>query len=251
MNLRSVLVLSSIVLVFAPLSAARSQSGGTQGGTPPGKAAEAPKPASTAGAWKGDPYLLAVDPVTGEPLGPIEKQVKIENDGRELRFANRENADKFQADPKKYLAAVDEKIVRDQKPFYPLDTCVVSGDKLGADAVDLVYKNRLVRLSSREHEATFRKDPAAYVEKLDRAVIAKQGPAYVAKTCPVSSEKLGGEMGDPVDYVIGNRLVRLCCNDCRADLDKDPLKYLRVPERKNETPSKPEEPRKDGGKSSE
>ena len=176
--------------------------------------------------WKGDPYLLPTDAVTGEALGPIEKQVVLQHEGREFRFAKKENADAFKTSPQKYIAAVDEKMVRQQLSFYPLDTCIVSGDKLGADAVNVVFKNRLVRFAKKEHEQTFLKDPGAYIAKLDQAVIAKQAPTYVPKTCPVSGDKLGGDMGKPIDVVIGNRLVRLCCNDCKKDIAKDPLKYL-------------------------
>lgn len=200
--------------------------------TPPADPAKAPSSASQ--AWKGDPYTLPTDAVTGEPLGPIEKQVKVDHEGRELRFATKENAETFKADPKKYLAAVDQKTIADQKPFYPLDTCLVTGEKLGAGAVDVVHKNRLVRLSSKDHEAAFLADPAKFVAKLDAAVVAKQGPTYVMKKCAVSDEELGS-MGQPVDYVVGNRLIRMCCKGCKGDVVKDPLKYLKFPDRKNVT----------------
>ena len=211
--------------------------------TDPTKAAPA-KAAPAATAWRGDPYMLTTDALTGEPLGPIEKQVKIDVDGREFRFANQANADKFKADPQKAIAAVDEKMIRDQKPFYPLDTCLVSGEKLDSNAVDIVYLNRLIRLSNKDHVTELRKDPSKYIEKLDQAVIAKQGPKYSAKTCPVSTEALGGEMGPPVDYVVGNRLVRLCCPKCKKQIADDPLKYVHAMDRKSEAPAG--EPKKPG-----
>lgn len=231
-----------VLSLAAPLRSSEAASLGQDPAAKP-PPVEPGQPAQSQGVWKGDPYSLPTDPVSGETLGPIEKQVRIEHDGRELRFASQENADKFKADPKKYLAAVDAKIVVDQKPFYPLETCLVSNEKLGSGVVDLVYKNRLVRLSSRDHEATFLKDPAKYVAQLDAAVIAKQGPTYVAKTCAVSNEALG-EMGKPVDYVVGNRLIRMCCKGCKGDVVKDPMKYLAFPDRKNETEAQPKEPKK-------
>lgn len=27
-------------------------------------------------------------------------------------------------------------------------------------------------------------------------------------------QKIGGEMGEPIDYIIGNRLACFCCKDC-------------------------------------
>lgn len=229
MSIRSI---SRIVLPVFAFAASLSYSGSAQSQSPPANAPIAP--VSTQQEWKGDPYTLPTDAVSGEPLGPIEKQVRIEHEGRDLRFATLENADKFKADPKKYLAAVDAKMISDQKPVYPLEVCLVTGEKLGAGAVDFVYKNRLVRLSSKDHEAAFLKDSVKYIEKLDAAVIAKQGPAYVAKSCAVSGEELGG-MGKPVDYVVGNRLIRMCCKGCKGDVVKDPMKYLSFPDRKNET----------------
>lgn len=189
-----------------------------------GKAAQ--KPAKQ--EFKGDPYLLDLDPVSGKALGPVDKQVISLHEGRELRFSSQENADAFKTDPQKYLSAVDEKLIQQQTPFYPLDTCVVSGDKLGEKdaAYSFVYRNRLVRLSSKDHLAAFLKEPNKYVEKLDQAVIAKQKPAYAASTCVVSGEEFGGDMGAPVDHVVGNRLVRFCCKACKKDFNQDPLKYL-------------------------
>jgi YHS domain-containing protein len=178
--------------------------------------------------FKGDPYILETDAVSGEKLGPIEKQVVIDYEGRELRFANEENVKTFRADPAKYLAKVDEAMVKQQLPFYPLEMCPVSGKKLGemGESMNLIYKNRLVRFCCPDCKAEFLKDPSKYIAKLDAAVVAAQSKKYAAKTCVVSDETFGGEMGEPVDYVIGNRLVRLCCDGCIKKLRKDPLKFL-------------------------
>lgn len=179
--------------------------------------------------FKGDPYLLDTDPVSGEKLGPVDKQIFIDQEGRELRFASDQNVKAFRADPAKYLAEVDAKLIAQQKPFYALTSCPVSGDKLGGDMgdpVDFVYRNRLVRFCCPDCKASFLKDPAKYVAQIDAAVIAAQSKAYPLKTCVVSGEELGGEMGDPIDLVVGNRLVRLCCPQCEKNVRKDPLKYL-------------------------
>jgi hypothetical protein len=55
---------------------------------------------------------------------------------------------------------------------------------------------------------------------------------YPLTTCVVSGDKLGGDMGGPVDYVYKekgkpDRLVRFCCKDCIADFEKEPAKYLK------------------------
>lgn len=55
--------------------------------------------------------------------------------------------------------------------------------------------------------------------------VAKQVASYPLSTCVVSGKKLGG-MGDSVDYVHDNRLVRFCCKSCVATFEKEPAKYL-------------------------
>jgi len=46
------------------------------------------------------------------------------------------------------------------------------------------------------------------------------------KTCPVSGEKLGGDMGKPYVFVYQGQEVKLCCSMCKADFKKDPAKYI-------------------------
>jgi len=178
--------------------------------------------------FSGDPYLLDVDAASGEALGPVDKQVILQYEGREFRFAGEKTAATFRADSAKYIQAIDEKMIAQQLPFYPLDTCVVSGEKLGGEMgepINIVYKNRLVRFCCKGCKKAFAKDPAGQIAKIDRAVAEKQRKNYGLTTCVVSGGKLGG-MGDPIDYVFGNRLVRLCCKGCTKKLTKDPLAYL-------------------------
>lgn len=46
-------------------------------------------------------------------------------------------------------------------------------------------------------------------------------------TCPVSGDKLGGDMGKPYVFVYQGQEVKLCCSMCKADFDKDPAKYIK------------------------
>ena len=50
---------------------------------------------------------------------------------------------------------------------------------------------------------------------------------YVLKTCPVSGEKLGGDMGEPYVFEQGDRQIKLCCKNCLKDFKKDPSKYTK------------------------
>jgi hypothetical protein len=70
------------------------------------------------------------------------------------------------------------------KADYPLDSCVVSGGKLEANAmggpVDYIHKetgkpDRLVRFCCKDCVRDFKKDPATYLKKIDDAAAEKAG----------------------------------------------------------------------------
>ncbi|MCH7891697.1 MAG: helix-turn-helix transcriptional regulator [Gemmatimonadetes bacterium] len=123
---------------------------------------------------KGDPYLLSTCPVSGEKLGSMGDPVVKTIDGREVRFCCNGCVRRFKGNTAKYLAVVDKAIVEQQMPFYPVQTCVVSGESLivkGKDiGVNHVYKNRLVRFDCEASLEGFNKDPAGYIAKLDKAL---------------------------------------------------------------------------------
>jgi YHS domain-containing protein len=48
------------------------------------------------------------------------------------------------------------------------------------------------------------------------------------KTCPVSGEKIGGDMGKPYTFVYQGQEVNLCCPMCKAKFDKDPNAYIKI-----------------------
>lgn len=178
--------------------------------------------------FEGDPYVLDTDPVSDAKLSPVDRQVIIDYEGRELRFADEQNAAKLRADPATYLAKIDAIMIRQQMPLYALPTCPVSGRMLGtmSEPIDFVFRNRLVRLCCAACKTGFMNDPARHVAKLDAAAIAAQGKVYPTTTCVVSGEPLDGGTGEPVDVVIGNRLIRLGCDRCVEQLRHDPLTYL-------------------------
>jgi len=190
----------------------------------------ASKPAAEKVAtFAGDPYLLGVDIVTGKDLGPIEDQVVIDFEGRELRFSSEKSTKAFRAAPAGFVEKIDALMIADQLPLYPLTTCMISGDKLGGDMgkpVNIIYKNRLVSFCCKMCIGKFKKSPDKYIAQLDAAVIKAQVKDYPFKTCLISGDKLGGEMGDVVDRVVGGRLVRFCCKMCVKKFGKNPAKYI-------------------------
>ena len=66
----------------------------------------------------------------------------------------------------------------------------------------------------------------AFAVRADTSTNAPVKPDKLA-TCPVSGEKLGGDMGKPYVFVYQGQEVKLCCSGCKKDFDKDPAKYLK------------------------
>jgi YHS domain-containing protein len=112
---------------------------------------------------------------------------------------------------------------------YPLDACPVTGQKLGKMGEPFIYnyKGREVRFCCQGCVKSFEKDSAKFLKQMDEAIVKAQKQSYPLTTCVVSGDKLGGEMGAPVDYVYKNQLVRFCCSGCVKKFQKDPAKYLK------------------------
>ena len=127
------------------------------------------------------------------------------------------------------FTAQDEKEAPKGDP-YPLDFCAVSGEKLGSmgDPIVLDYEGREIKLCCKGCVKGFEKNSDEFIAKIDEAIVKQQLPHYPLDTCLVmTDEKLGGEdMGDPVNKVYKNRLVRFCCKSCVRKFKKDPAKYL-------------------------
>lgn len=113
---------------------------------------------------------------------------------------------------------------------WPLDICIVSGEKIGSmgDAISYDHEGRDVRFCCEACVGKFKKNPADFLAKADKLIIEQQMKTYPLDTCVVmDTEALGSEdMGDPVNLVYKNRLVRFCCKGCVRKFKKDPAAYL-------------------------
>lgn len=209
------------------------------------------KPQSAKNQPSGDPYPLDSCIVSGEKLGSMGKPVVKEYDGREVRFCCNGCVKQFEAKQADYLKKIDDRIIAEQLPNYPLKNCVVmEKDPLTGDGdeqpVNLVYKNRLVRFCCGDCVKNFKADPAKYLKKIDAAVIAQQKPNYPLDTCPVSGEKLGA---GAVDHVYGVTLIRFSDSQCIDKFNADPLKYMAMVQEASKTKqsgAKPSTPKPSG-----
>ena len=172
------------------------------------------------------PYIFNTCPISGEELGGMGDPIVKVYDGREVKFCCKMCVPKFEKDLKASFKKLDQQIIDSQLPFYPMTTCLVSDEDLGGngemgDPINFVYNNRLIRFCCKMCKGDFKKDPEAYIAKLDAAVIAQQSENYPLTTCPISGEELG-EMGESVDVVYAGRLVKFCCKKCAAKFKANP-----------------------------
>jgi len=105
---------------------------------------------------------------------------------------------------------------------YPLDTCIVSGEKLGEMGKAYVFAQagQEVKLCCKDCLKKFDADPAKYMKTIAEAKV------YPLDTCVVSGEKLG-EMGKAYVFAHDGHVVKLCCQSCQKDFKQDPKKYIK------------------------
>lgn len=166
--------------------------------------------------------------ISGKPVDSKGTATNIIHEGRLVRFCCTHCSAGFQADPDpEVIAHLNAAIVKAQAADYPLKACPISGKAFEEDAepTDVFYGTRLVRLCCGRCAKSFAKDPSGSIAKLDAAYIAAQLPTYKGKTCPVSGEDLGS-MGEPINVLYGNTLVRLCCKGCVKSYKRNPAKFM-------------------------
>jgi YHS domain-containing protein len=114
-----------------------------------------------------------------------------------------------------------------KKANYPVEVCVVTGKKLGSmgDPYIYLHEGREIRFCCSGCIGKFKADSVNYLAKLDKLIVEKQKADYPLTVCVVSDEPLG-EMGETVNVVYNNRLVRFCCKGCVEDFKEEPTPFL-------------------------
>lgn len=193
-----------------------------------GTAHQAPLPTREAGGTPppgGDSYYLSTCARCDRTLGSIGPAIDALTNGRSLRFCSGACEAEFGRSPREVLAHVDGVMIADQRPHYPTRASVVSGAPLGAEPVDLIWCNRLIRLGDESEHAAFLRDPSKFVRALDGLVLRAQTPTYGMPTrCPVQGDILASDT--PIDLVVANRMVRVCCARCVVVVKSRPYQFL-------------------------
>ena len=113
---------------------------------------------------------------------------------------------------------------------FPLETCPVSGEKLGKDAVTVVLSGMTdkkldgtqMKFCCAKCEAAFKADPAKFMSKVEEQIVAASAP-YALGTCLVMTDE--GIDADSKTVVYHNRVYKLCCKKCVSRFNADPSKY--------------------------
>ncbi|MEQ8821043.1 MAG: hypothetical protein RLY93_12440 [Sumerlaeia bacterium] len=114
---------------------------------------------------------------------------------------------------------------------WPLDTCVVSGQKLGSmgDPVIRLHEGREVRFCCAGCIGMFEKDPAKYLAAADKKIEEQQMPRYPLDHCIIdTSEELSEDPAKNSPSVVGNRLFLYCCPPCDKKVRAEPAKYIAI-----------------------
>ncbi|MGH7244636.1 MAG: hypothetical protein ACREJD_14585 [Phycisphaerales bacterium] len=126
--------------------------------------------------------------------------------------------------PEKTAAAPPKAAARSGDP-YPFATCPVSGKKLGemGSPVTRLYEGREVRFCCDACPATFEKQIDASLRAVDDKIAADQGSLYPTANSIVTGKTLPAK---PIEFVFGNRLIRVSDETERKIFESDPSKYL-------------------------
>lgn len=105
---------------------------------------------------------------------------------------------------------------------YPLSECPVSGQPLPAEGYAAVTLGDLeARFCCPACATTAAGDPETWGPIVEDALIEAQLAGYPLTTCVVGGHDLGS-MGEPVNMLAGDTLVRLCCAGCAGAVAADP-----------------------------
>jgi hypothetical protein len=180
-------------------------------------------------AWKGEPYLLPTCAASGRPLDVKKSRTTQVVEQQELKFCCNGCAEFVAKDPAQYVEKVNAAHADQQRPIYPMTTCVVTGEPLvdadGKDtATEVVVQNRLFRVCCGGCAKAVKKNPGKFAALLDAAALEAQAKAYVLGTCVVNPK--AEVTADSEQFMVAGRLVRTCCARCKAKVLENPYDYV-------------------------
>ena len=173
-------------------------------------------------------YPLTTCLVSDEPLGTMGETLDVVHEGRLVKLCCKGCVKQLAKNGVALMTKLDDAAIAAQKPDYPLDTCLVSGETFGGDMgdpIEMVHEGRYVKLCCEGCKKGLARDADALIAKLDEATMAAQRATYPLETCPVSGEALDD---GALELLHGTTLVKLCCKGCVKRFHEDPTAALRA-----------------------
>ena len=68
----------------------------------------------------------------------------------------------------------------------------------------------------------------ALIGTLAATAVPVHADDYPIKTCVVTGDAFGGDLGPPIDVKYKGRTVRLCCKSCVKKFNANPDKYMAI-----------------------
>ena len=154
----------------------------------------------------------------------------VEAGGRTFKLCCKGCVKKVKKSPETFVKKLDAAVIAQQSKNYPLKTCPISKQKLGAKGkpIEIVLDNQLVKLCCKGCVKKAGKNKAEIVAKIQTLAYEQQTNSYARKNCPVSGKKLGS-MGKAFELMHGTTLVKLCCKGCLKKFQASPTQYLAKP----------------------
>lgn len=177
---------------------------------------------------QGDRYYFDQCAVCKNLLGTQGDVIDANVDGQHVRFCRQKCADEFAANKSERLAALNQKMIDDQLPWYPLKVSVVSDVPLAEKPVDFVWGNRLIRVNDESEKSRFLAGPQPCFDRLTQVTLDLRCPNYPVDKCPVQGRPIIEPEGGLNAVVIGYRVVRVCCPGCANLVREHPNHYLPI-----------------------
>ena len=221
--MKRTLILSLATLAFVAVSPAMAQSVRTTRSGVADASSTTTDPAIIVLVYK-PTYPFTTDIASGKALP--EKPIEYVKDGKLFRLAEDSSKAMIDVDVAGYTKRIEDEVVKQQKPTYPLKTSANSDKPLGEKPIDKVYVNRLFRFADETDAKAFETDKTKAITKLDKAYIDMQLPYYPYKKDPVTREDIAGK--ETVKYLWGNKLIQFTSANSVTEFEKTPETYLKV-----------------------
>ena len=221
--MKRTLILSLATLAFVAVSPAMAQSVRTTRSSATDASSSTTDPAIIVLVYK-PTYPFTTDIASGKALP--EKPIEYVKEGKLFRLAEDSSKAMIDVDVAGYTKRIEDEVVKQQKPTYPLKTSANSDKPLGEKPIDKVYVNRLFRFADETDAKAFETDKTRAITKLDKAYIDMQVPYYPYKKDPVTREDIAGK--ETVKYLWGNKLIQFTSASSVTEFEKTPEAFLKV-----------------------